>query len=33
MRPGDTIALVAPSRPSDPQRLSRAAVLLQDRGY
>ncbi|MFP6647624.1 MAG: LD-carboxypeptidase [Candidatus Latescibacterota bacterium] len=33
LRPGDTIALVAPSRPPDPQRLSRAAVWLQDRGY
>ncbi len=33
LRPGDTIALVAPSRPSDPSRLATASAWLEHRGY
>ena len=33
LRPGDTIALVAPSRPSDPCRLLAAIGCLENRGY
>lgn len=33
LRQGDTIALVAPSRPGDPERVGRARVWLEERGY
>jgi muramoyltetrapeptide carboxypeptidase len=33
LQPGDTIALVAPSRPSDPCRLAGAISWLEHRGY
>lgn len=33
LRPGDTVALVAPSRPSDPELLDRAAGYLENRGF
>lgn len=33
LRPGDTIALISPSRPSDPSRLTAAVSWLEERGY
>lgn len=33
LQPGDTIALIAPSRPADPQRIAIASAWLEGRGY